>query len=355
MPETLPLRYAQNLLKLSSAPRDELEAELQQLRLPLVLLQHRPARDVEIPVEDYGRLFIHLVKKLQYDLTDANAASEALTFSTYQMLFLAMAHSRDLRQAMQRAAIYFKRFDAQGDSFVLEEHEDEVICRFEFTQGGAQRELIDAQNFDMGALNWLQGETGRILSIALWHRQCGWFIGSPIELTAVQLAQPRAESAESHAAIFGVPVEFEAAQYSFSFHQRYLDYPVVQGEAAVADMLEHYPAAILKFDPTSTSTTSRVLGLIGSDFSGPTPTLQDVADRLHLTTPTLHRRLREEGSSFQVLKDQARRDTAIQLIRSGDRSGSQLAELTGFSDASTFHRAFKKWTGMTLQEYRENL
>ena len=72
-----------------------------------------------------------------------------------------------------------------------------------------------------------------------------------------------------------------------------------------------------------------------------------------MTTPTLHRRLREEGSSFQRLKDRARRDTAIALLRSGAHSGAALAELTGFSDASTFHRAFKKWTGMTLQEFRQ--
>ena len=78
------------------------------------------------------------------------------------------------------------------------------------------------------------------------------------------------------------------------------------------------------------------------------------SERLHMTTPTLHRRLREEGTSFQQLKDGARRDAAIQLIRKGTQSGAQLAELTGFSDASTFHRAFKKWTGMTLQEFRDN-
>lgn len=356
MPDSIPLRYAQTLLKLSQAPREELQADLQQLKLPLVLLQNKTAPDLEISVEDYGRLFIHLVKKLQFDIAPGEEeASAALQFSTYQMLFLAMAHSKNLRQAMQRAAIYFKRFESQGDTFVLEESGEWVSCRFEFTEQGAQRELIDAQNFDMGALNWLQGDTGRILSIALWHRQCGWFIGSHIELKEVELAQPRADTAEAHAAIFGVPVKFDTRQYSFTFHRRYLDYPIVQGEAAIADMLEHFPAAILKFDPAPSSVNSQVLGLIGTDFSGPTPSLQEVADRLHVTTPTLHRRLREEGVSFQQLKDQARRDTAIGLIQNGTFSGAQLAELTGFSDASTFHRAFKKWTGKTLQEYREQL
>ncbi len=253
---------------------------------------------------------------------------------------------------MQRAAVYFRRFEAQGDSFVLEPDGEHVCCRFEFSERESQRDLVAAANFDMGSLNWLQGATGRILSLALWHRTCSWFVGTFIGLDSVKLAQAAGASEGRHADIFSTPVEFDAGEYSFLFHRRYLEFPIVQGETAVARMLETFPAEILRMDPTPDSVSSAVSGLIGTDFSGDLPSLQEVADRLHMTTPTLHRRLREEGSSFQQLKDRARRETAIALLRSGDYSGAELAELTGFSDASTFHRAFKKWTGMTLQEFR---
>jgi AraC-like DNA-binding protein len=322
--------------------------------LPLVLLEQKTAPDLEIPVEDYGRLFIHLVKKLQPGLGAAgDELAATIEFSTYHMLFVAMAHSKNLEQAMQRAAVYFRRFEAQGDTFVLTPEGEHIHCRFKFSEQGSQRELAAAENFDMSALNWLQGETGRILSVALWHRLCSWFIGTPIELEGITLAQAPAANGARLAEMFGATAEFDAAEYSFVFHQRYLAFPIVQGEAAVNGMLQSFPAEILKLDPTSTSISERVLGLIGSNFSRDVPTLQQVAERLHMTTPTLHRRLREEGSSFQQLKDRARRDTATRLIRSGGYSGQQLAELTGFSDASTFHRAFKKWTGLTPQAFRE--
>ncbi|MGI9294652.1 MAG: helix-turn-helix domain-containing protein, partial [Pseudomonadales bacterium] len=66
----------------------------------------------------------------------------------------------------------------------------------------------------------------------------------------------------------------------------------------------------------------------------------------------LHRRLREESTSYQKIKDCCRRDAAIASLRSGSSNGASLAEQLGFSDASTFYRAFKKWTGMTPQEFK---
>jgi AraC-like DNA-binding protein len=354
VPDKIPLRYAQSLLRLSPVPREELRAELQAMELPLVLLQSKAAPDLEIAVEDYGRLFIHLVRKLQPELgADIEELAGIVEFSTYHMLFVAMTHSRNLEQAMQRAAMYFRRFESHGDTFVLEPQGDSIQCRFNFSDRGSQRDLVAAENFDMSSLNWLQGDTGRILSIALWHRVCSWFIGAPIELESVNLAQAATNSSEQLTEIFGIAAQFDAANFSFVFHRRYLEFPIVQGETAVKAMLQNFPADILKLDPRANSLSERVLGLIGSDFSDEVPTLQQIADRLHMTTPTLHRRLRDEGGAFQQLKDQARREAAVQLIRDGSYSGQQLAELTGFSDASTFHRAFKKWTGLTPQAFRE--
>ena len=64
MADTIPLRYAQSLLKLTPMSEDQLREELVALNMPLVLLQSKGATDARIPVDDYGRLFIHLVHKL---------------------------------------------------------------------------------------------------------------------------------------------------------------------------------------------------------------------------------------------------------------------------------------------------
>lgn len=73
---------------------------------------------------------------------------------------------------------------------------------------------------------------------------------------------------------------------------------------------------------------------------------------MHTSPQTLRRHLREEGSSFQELKDHLRRDLAIYYLGRNEMTIEIIAEQLGFSEPSAFHRAFKKWTGLTPGAYR---
>ncbi len=60
-----------------------------------------------------------------------------------------------------------------------------------------------------------------------------------------------------------------------------------------------------------------------------------------------------EGKSYQGVKDALRRDAAIHLLLNPDLTLEDVAQQVGFSETSTFHRAFKKWTGVTPGLYRQ--
>ena len=71
-----------------------------------------------------------------------------------------------------------------------------------------------------------------------------------------------------------------------------------------------------------------------------------------MTPQTLRRRLKEGNTSYQEIKDTIRKDASIYYLSKPELSIDEIALLMGFSEASSFHRAFKKWTGKTPSVYR---
>lgn len=85
------------------------------------------------------------------------------------------------------------------------------------------------------------------------------------------------------------------------------------------------------------------------------PTQQELAEMLNLTTRTLQRRLVRNGTTFKKLLDDARHSLALLYLESPERSISEIADLLGFSCASSFTRACRRWTGISPQGWREGV
>ena len=71
----------------------------------------------------------------------------------------------------------------------------------------------------------------------------------------------------------------------------------------------------------------------------------------HLPGAVLCTRLLEESSSYQKVKDGMRRDLALTKLVQEGCSVSEVAELVGYSEARSFTRAFRNWTGLSPREY----
>ena len=87
--------------------------------------------------------------------------------------------------------------------------------------------------------------------------------------------------------------------------------------------------------------------------AGGLPAMDQMAEQLHMSPRTLHRRLIAAGSSYQEILDDVRRRLAIEFLRNTDLTIEEVSERVGFSDASNFRKAFKKWTGTVPAEYRK--
>lgn len=84
-------------------------------------------------------------------------------------------------------------------------------------------------------------------------------------------------------------------------------------------------------------------------------TVDDICNRLHLSKRTLQRKLREEGSTFQQVLDETRLDLSRHYLKRSELSVEEVAYLLGFSDVSSFYRAFQNWTGQTPAAVRYQL
>ncbi|HVP29803.1 MAG TPA: helix-turn-helix transcriptional regulator [Myxococcota bacterium] len=89
---------------------------------------------------------------------------------------------------------------------------------------------------------------------------------------------------------------------------------------------------------------SRVRQVVRDGPPGIQPTLADVARKLGVSPRTLRRRLAEVNTTYRQQLDDVLAARALDLLAEGIRS-EEIAHSLGFSDASAFRRAFKRWTG----------
>jgi AraC-like DNA-binding protein len=87
----------------------------------------------------------------------------------------------------------------------------------------------------------------------------------------------------------------------------------------------------------------------------PTLLLKEVAHAQQQSTRTLQRRLRKKGTTFISLRNDARHRKAKELLRDGDTTVATVAIALGYSDASSFCRAFKRWEGRTPGQFISGL
>ena len=80
-----------------------------------------------------------------------------------------------------------------------------------------------------------------------------------------------------------------------------------------------------------------------------------ISEQLHMTPRNLHRKLQKEDTSFKVLLTEVRKELAKQYIQDRSKTLTEISYLLGFSEASSFSRAYKGWTGRAPSEARRQV
>lgn len=157
---------------------------------------------------------------------------------------------------------------------------------------------------------------------------------------------------DTHRRVFGGTLRFAQPRDELILDRQLLAQPLPQAEPELAELLDRHLSQLISALPQGPGFLDRVRSCVAQELRHGEPGLQDVAQRLHMSGRSLQRRLQQEGTTLQELLAGVRRDLAVRHLHDAQESIAEIAFLLGFSEVSTFHRAFKRWTGLTPSAYR---
>lgn len=329
-PVTISIAFVKGMVSGVQARGNGCDALLAEAGIPPELLQEPGAR---VTADQYVALFELLIER----------------FDDECLGFLSRPVKRGSLALMTRSAI---------DAPTLEIATCRVAHTFRLLQDDVLLELVREDQLAGVALRVVDLSQARPaflheLLMRIFWRLLAWLAGGQLPAVRFDFAFASPAYASSYGKVFPAPMRFGCAQSAFWFDGAQLQKPVRRDEAALRAFLADAQTQVIVPRRGDDLCSARVRSHL--QHTQPAwPDLAATAEALHMSTSTLQRHLANEGTSFQSLKDELRRDTAIVRLITGTVPLAALAFELGFADSATFQRAFKVWTGSAPGAYRRS-
>jgi AraC-like DNA-binding protein len=306
-------------------------------------------RNGELPAMVFSRLYISAAALIPDELRQRYWAG-GFSGRAFHLTAYAMISARNLQQALERAHDLHQMFDARQPRISVSSGTDTVrICYA--AAGAASLERIGESGVD----------TRRVLAVAaaaglvVWFSFLSWIIGQKIKLNRVVLGQDpdlNIDHTNSERLLHIDRMEYQPGDSFMEFPSRYLQAKIIITPESLERYLEYSPSEATPALDALGAVPDKILALLGRDFSNGFPSFNQLAHRMDLSTSTLRRKLMAEKSSYQIIKDEARRNLAIELLTKSDLPVSDIAARVGFMSQGSFSRFFHSRSGLTPQQYR---
>jgi AraC-like DNA-binding protein len=181
---------------------------------------------------------------------------------------------------------------------------------------------------------------------------CSWITGHEFNALVVEFVDPAPADSSVHEAAFGCPVRFAQATNRALLRRSDLELPLSARDPELAALHDRLVEEELEKLAAGAPISLRVRQLLATRLREAEPRREQVAAALNISDRTLQRRLQAEGTSFQQLLDDIRRELAQKYLRKPRTPLRDVAELLGFEDQSNLFRACKRWFGESPGRYR---
>lgn len=280
------------------------------------------------------------LQELALDLTGDPALgvhmAERVNPSAFHVVGFLSGHCQTLRQAIAMFARYRKLIsDAPPPS--LHEDGEVAVLTCHFVAGGSER------------CRRLRDEFG----VAAMTRSALMVLGVPEAPRLVEMPHAAPAYAAEVERVLGCPVRYGADAVRLHFARWMLDAARLHANPELMRLLESQAERNLAQLVTPARLSARVRAALLDGKDGARPTMSAMARRLGLSERSLRRRLHQEGLTYAEVVEHALAEVARRLLDDPAATIQEVADRLGFSEASAFHRAFKRWTGQTPGKFRD--
>jgi AraC-like DNA-binding protein len=189
--------------------------------------------------------------------------------------------------------------------------------------------------------------------LVIWHRFSSWYIAKAIRLKSTSFNHEMPPHLKELQIMFPGNLLFKQPYNSICFDASYLTRPLVRTNRELNGFTTNHPAEIMTIPGGKISLESQIERMITQECQNKLnfPKVGHLSEILGLSTLMLYRRLKDEGTSYQKIKDNMRRELAISKLVKERLSVEEVSEIVGFAEPRSFTRAFKHWTGLTPRNY----
>lgn len=283
-----------------------------------------------ISADAYSRMWVSLADLMDDEFFGLD--SHGLRRGSYALMTRAAVGCDNLEHALRRILRFLH---ATLDDFRGELVRSGDEARIVLHDGGVMRRLF-------GYGTWF----------ILVHGLACWLVHRRIAVTTLQFRCPAPADDSHYRTRFCDNVVFNGESTYLSFSAELLALKIAETQETVDGFLRAAPANLLVKYRNDASVSAQIRKRLRAEFPDGWPDLDALAQDMCVSGTTLQRRLQQEGMSYQKLRDDLRRDIAIDLLSGDALTVAEVAARTGFQETSAFHRAFKKWTGVSPGAYR---
>lgn len=189
--------------------------------------------------------------------------------------------------------------------------------------------------------------------LMLIHGLICWLSGQRLIINKIQLKCTAPLDDHDYKVRFCENIQYYADENYIQFDASYLKIAIKQDQKSWYKFIRNTPENLLVRFKNPHALSSIIRKSLMQHPPVEWLELNSLAQQLNMSEATIQRRLKTEGTSYQQLKNEIRRDTAIELLTTTTKTLQEISDELYFQDPSAFHRAFKKWTGVSPGSYRE--